>query len=123
MRLIKSRGYPEPSIYLYSKDTVTTKQFFIQGLTNDGKPFRPSDWAERLCGVMAQFRPDGDTSDPRFTYSPYVKPVNIAGVKCVVVDERLREIEPKAMDFVKNFAIDNNLPIVEACEIPVKPSN
>ena len=102
---------------------MTAKQFFIQGLTHDGKPFRPSDWAERLCGVMAQFRPNGDTSDPRFTYSPYVKPVNIAGIKCVVVDERLNEIEPKAMDFVKNFAKDNNLPIVEACEIPKKSPN
>jgi hypothetical protein len=102
---------------------VTTKQFFIQGLTQDGKPFRPSDWAERLCGVMAQFRPENDSGDPRFTYSPFVKPVIIAGIKCVVVDERLSDIEPKAMDFVKNFAKDNNLPIVEACEIPTKSNN
>lgn len=102
---------------------MTAKQFFIQGLTHDGKPFRPSDWAERLCGVMAQFRPEDDPNDPRFTYSPYVKPVNIGGLKCVVVDERLRDIEPKAMDFVKNFAKDNNLPIVEACEIPIKSNN
>jgi hypothetical protein len=41
----------------------------------------------------------------------------------VVVDERLSDIEPKAMDFVKNFAKDNNLPIVEACEIPIKSNN
>lgn len=102
---------------------MTTKQFFIQGLTHDGKPFRPSDWAERLCGVMAQFRPDGDTGDPRFTYSPFVKPINIAGIKCVIIDEKLNEIEPKAMDFVKNFAKDNRLPIVEACEIPTKSTN
>ena len=72
---------------------------------------------------MAQFRPEDDASDPRFTYSPYVKPVNIGGLKCVVVDERLRDIEPKAMDFVKNFAKDNNLPIVEACEISIKSNN
>ncbi|TMG81457.1 MAG: DUF3579 domain-containing protein, partial [Betaproteobacteria bacterium] len=25
-------------------------ELVIQGLTLDGKAFRPSDWAERLCG-------------------------------------------------------------------------
>ena len=39
---------PEPAI----------AEFVIQGLTNDGKPFRPSDWAERLCGVMSAFGGD-----------------------------------------------------------------
>ncbi len=27
----------------------------IVGRTQDGKKFRPSDWAERLCGVMSAF--------------------------------------------------------------------
>jgi hypothetical protein len=94
------------------------RQFFIQGVTRDGKTFRPSDWADRLCGVMAQFRPEGDTGDPRFTYSPYVRPVMSGGIRSVFVDERLREIEPKALDFVLNFAHDNNLQLVEACIAP-----
>ena len=59
----------------------------IQGLTLDGKPFRPSDWAERLCGVMAAFG-----GDHRMQYSPFVHPVTASGVRCVVVDVRL---EPK----------------------------
>ena len=99
---------------------LSTKQFFIQGATHDGKTFRPSDWAERLCGVMSQFRPPEDRGDPRFTYSPYVRPVVIAGLKCVVIDTRLGDIDPRALDFVENFAKDNNLPMVEACEIPTK---
>ena len=33
-------------------------EFVIQGVTLDGKPFRPSDWAERLCGVMSAFGGD-----------------------------------------------------------------
>ncbi|CAJ0694180.1 DUF3579 domain-containing protein [Ralstonia holmesii] len=94
------------------------RQFFIQGVTRDGKTFRPSDWADRLCGVMAQFRPAGDTGDPRFTYSPYVRPVMSGGIRSVFVDERLRDIEPKALDFVLNFANDNNLQLVEACILP-----
>ena len=92
------------------------KKLFIQGITTSGKPFRPSDWAERLCGVMATFRPPGDAGDPRFTYSPYVRPVVIAKVKCVVIDTRLRDLDPRALDFVMNFAKDNGLPIEEACE-------
>ena len=37
----------------------STKEVFIQGVTHDGKTFRPSDWAERLAGVMSSFRPGG----------------------------------------------------------------
>jgi len=92
------------------------KKLFIQGITASGQPFRPSDWAERLCGVMATFRPPGDAGDPRFTYSPYVRPVVIAKVKCVVIDTRLGDLDPRALDFVVNFAKDNGLPIEEACE-------
>lgn len=33
-------------------------EFVILGITLDGKPFRPSDWAERLCGVMSAFGGD-----------------------------------------------------------------
>ena len=28
-------------------------EFAIRGVTLDGKPFRPSDWAQRLCGAMS----------------------------------------------------------------------
>jgi hypothetical protein len=97
---------------------ISSREFFIQGITADGQCFRPSDWAERLCGVMAQFRPADDTGDARLSYSPYVRPIMLPdGIKCVVVDERLREIEPKAFDFVLNFARDNGLNVVQACAI------
>jgi len=87
--------------------------FLIQGITVDGKVFRPSDWAERLCGVMAQFQPHFSPSFP-LSYSPYVKPLILAdGTKCVSVDRRLRDIEPKALDFLLNFARDNSLTIIE----------
>jgi hypothetical protein len=79
-------------------------ELVIKGLTLDGKPFRPSDWAERLCGVMSAFGSDG-----RMQYSPYVFPVNSAGTKCVVVDKRLEDIEPMAYSFLLNFARDNEL--------------
>ena len=34
-------------------------------------------------------------------------------MKCVIVNEALRDIEPMAWDFVMNFARDNELVVVE----------
>jgi hypothetical protein len=85
---------------------VETNEFVIQGVTLDGKPFRPSDWAERLCGVMSAFGADG-----RMQYSPYVHPITSGGVKCVIVDVRLKEVEPMAYNFLVNFARDNELQV------------
>ena len=79
-------------------------EFVIQGLTGEGKPFRPSDWAERLCGVMSAFG-----GDRRMAYSPYVHPITANGVKCVVVDIRLESIEPMAYRFLISFATENEL--------------
>jgi hypothetical protein len=95
------------------------REFFIQGVTSTGKPFRPSDWAERLCGVMACFRPEGSGGpNAHLQYSPYVRPTVLAGIKSVVVNEELRSIEPLAYHFVLDFAKDNDLQIVDACPLP-----
>jgi len=88
--------------------TASVRQFLIHGVTEDGKRFRPSDWAERLAGVMAQFRPPGALRN-HLTYSPYVTPTLIDGVRGVVVDQRLRDLEPLAYKFVVDFARDNQL--------------
>ena len=96
-----------------------TGQFFIQGTTSDGKPFRPSDWAERLCGVMSCFRPAGSGGrNAHLKYSPYVRPTVLDGVKSVVVDQSLRQLEPLAFHFVMDFARDNDLQVINACLLP-----
>lgn len=96
------------------------RQVFIQGITQDGRTFRPSDWAERLCGAMSCFRPEGSAGGigSFIGYSPYCVPQVINGVKCVIVNEKLREIEPMAWDFVINFARDNKLQYSDACLLP-----
>ncbi|AOB33773.1 hypothetical protein AKI39_15730 [Bordetella sp. H567] len=85
------------------------RQLVILGVTEEGQRFRPSDWAERLAGVMAQFRPPGSAPASPLYYSPYVLPVIVDGHRSVVVDERLRELEPLAWKFVMDFAKDNRL--------------
>ncbi|NYT86708.1 DUF3579 domain-containing protein [Pollutimonas harenae] len=96
--------------------TQFVQQLVIRGLTLDGQRFRPSDWAERLAGVMSQFRPAGAVGD-HLTYSPYAVPVVLDGVRCVLVDHRLRDLEPLAWKFVCDFASDNKLQTTER-EVP-----
>lgn len=99
------------------------REIFIQGITSQGRTFRPSDWAERLAGAMSSFRPGGAAMGKlaHIGYSPYCVPTSMGNVKCVVVNEALRDIEPMAWDFVMNFARDNDLQVVEACLLPDPP--
>ena len=96
------------------------REFFIQGVTLEGQPFRPSDWAERLAGAMSCFRPEGVQGGigAYIGYSPLCVPRLINGIKCVIVSEALRDIEPMAWDFVMNFGRDNRLQVAEACLMP-----
>lgn len=99
------------------------REFFIQGVTLAGRTFRPSDWSERLAGALSGFRPRsggaaGSDIGANIGYSPYCVPRVIEGIKCVIVNEALRDLEPMAWDFVMNFARDNELQVVEACLLP-----
>ena len=99
--------------------TAPVGERIIQGLTISGQAFRPSDWAERLCGAMSCFRPEGYAGrNAHLVYSPYVRPTVLAGVKCVVVSEGLRELQPLAYHFVMDFARDNDLQVLDACVLP-----
>ncbi|MEY4419732.1 MAG: hypothetical protein RLZZ498_328 [Pseudomonadota bacterium] len=99
----------------------SAKEVFILGLTHEGRTFRPSDWAERLAGVMSQFRPGGAVPGSHLSYSPWCVPNSLDGNKCVIVHTDLRDEEPMAWNFVMNFAKDNNLQVVEACLLPEHP--
>jgi hypothetical protein len=82
----------------------TQKEIVIQGVTESGRAFRPSDWSERLCGMMSVF-----SEDRHLSYSPYLKPVIASGVSCVVVDRKLESLDPAAFQFLIDFARDNEL--------------
>jgi hypothetical protein len=80
------------------------QEWVILGLTQAGERFRPSDWAERLCGMMSVFG-----EDRHLSYSPYLKPVIADEMSCVLVDARLRAIDAAAFEFLLGFARDNEL--------------
>jgi hypothetical protein len=106
---------------LYPMVSNAAKEVFIQGVTQDGKAFRPSDWAERLAGVMSQFRPGGAVPGSHLSYSPWCIPTTMGNVKCVVVHTDLRDHDVMAWDFLMNFARDNQLQVAEACLMPDPP--
>jgi hypothetical protein len=104
------------------------RQFHIHGVTLEGRMFRPSDWAERLAGAMSSFRPGAPRSGlgggigAAIGYSPWCVPQVVGEVRCVLVSEALREIEPMAWDFVMSFARDNDLPVREVHDEPPAPA-
>jgi Protein of unknown function (DUF3579) len=103
---------------LHPMVTPAPHQVFIQGVTRDGKTFRPSDWAERLAGVMSAFRPGGAQPGSHLSYSPWCIPRTVDNVKCVIVHRDLRDAEPMAWDFVMHFARDNDLRLVDGAVAP-----
>ncbi len=82
------------------------KKIRIEGITESGQQFRPSDWAERMSGSLATFR------NHRIHYSPLLQPsVNEEGFKCVSVDESLKESNPALYQSIMRFAKTNNLKV------------
>ncbi len=79
-------------------------EIIIEGLTRAGKPFRPSDWVDRMCSTYATFGPDR-----KLRYSPYLKPRLLNGVRCLAVDLRLKDINPEGYAQLMHFAEENQL--------------
>ncbi len=78
----------------------------ITGVQENGKKFRPSDWAERLSSTLASVHPDN-----RLHYSSGVQPCIIEGEYCLVVARWLETANPAAYSFVIGFAQANQLRI------------
>jgi hypothetical protein len=98
---------------IYLMTDSPAKELFILGVTLQGKTFRPSDWAERLAGVMSQFRPGGPQPGSHLGYSPWCVPTAFGQAKCVIVHRDLRDYDVMAWDFCMNFAKDNELQVLD----------
>jgi len=88
---------------------MNESRLVIQGVTLSGRAFRPSDWAERLCGIMSTFG-----GDQQMRYSPFVRPMMLDGVRCVLVEPSLAKSEPRAYRFLLDFAKDNELTVIDS---------
>ena len=79
----------------------------IKGITQQGEIFRPSDWAERICGKLSTFR------GRRIYYSSLLKPVLKGGYRCILVAPELEQSHPKLYANILNFAHNNKLQLAE----------
>lgn len=77
----------------------------IEGTTEEGKAFRPSDWAERISGQLSTFK------NHRVLYSALLKPSHKDGKRCLVVDEELKATNPALFEQIMDFAKINKLKI------------
>lgn len=85
---------------------LENKTIVIEGVTSQGKTFRPSDWAERMSGSLAGFK------NSRIYYSPLLQPsINSEGYNCVVLDPKLKQSNPQVYQSIMDFAKANNLRI------------
>lgn len=84
----------------------------ILGITIEGRPFRPSDWSERLCGALATYNRNG-----RWEYSEYAQPVIYEGKTGVHVKNSLKDINPVMYQFIMDFACNNHLKIIPTGEV------
>ncbi|HDR8856496.1 TPA: DUF3579 domain-containing protein [Burkholderia territorii] len=84
--------------------------FLIRGITHAHKTFRPSDWPERLAGVITLFVGEKRPSC-RSALTRLATPVVVGGAKCLVVSCELQDVCPDAFEFAMQFARDNDLPV------------
>ena len=80
----------------------------IQGITKKGKTFRPSDWSDRLSGILSSF-----DRGHRLAHHKFVRPQLINQVRCVIVDKHLESVNPDMFRFLMDFAGDNELQVCD----------
>ena len=88
---------------------INQEEIIIQSLTRTGKPFRPSDWVDRICSSYATFG-----EDRKLRYSPYLKPEMIDGIRCLAVDLQLKTTNPDGFEELMQFAEENQLNILNS---------
>jgi hypothetical protein len=77
----------------------------IEGITESGEEFRPSDWPERMSGSLSTFR------NHRIYYSPLLRPSMHNENKCLVLDKALKDSHPALYEHILEFARKNKLKI------------
>lgn len=88
-----------------TKKEPSNTQIIIEGVTQEGETFRPSDWAERVSGSLSTFR------NHRIYYSPLLRPSIQNENKCVVLDKTLKDTNPALYEHIMDFARKNKLKI------------
>jgi hypothetical protein len=86
-------------------------KYIIEGYTNEGNKFRPSDWIDRVASMMATYEAQ------RLVYSDYLHPEQYQGNKCLILNTKLEQENKGMYDYVMEFVKSNDLKYSEVCEI------
>ncbi len=109
---IKDRVLPKPDIKraasMLELASEAVKRIIIEGITENGRQFRPSDWAERMSGALSTFG-----RDHRIQYSPLLQPLTVNGIKCVSVDPHLKDTYPEMFAYIMRWVDMNRLKVTE----------
>lgn len=103
------------SMFLNEQEKMVLTQhckFIIEGVTEDGRKFRPSDWIDRISSLMASYG-----ASHRLVYSDLMHPELYQGQKCLIIDTELEIKNPGMFEYVMNFAKSNNLKMTKVCEV------
>lgn len=91
-----------------------SRKIVIQGVTESGEKFRPSNWAERMSGKLSTFK------NHRVRYSPMLRPIMKEGYHCIMLDENLKQSNPTLYNSIMEFAKKHKLRI---CDLEDKEIN
>ncbi len=86
-------------------------RYIIEGYTEDGRKFRPSDWIDRISSMMASYG-----SAHRLVFSDLLHPELYEGQKCLIIDTELEIKDPIMFQYVMNFVKSNNLKMTQVCD-------
>ncbi|NPA71465.1 MAG: DUF3579 domain-containing protein [Gammaproteobacteria bacterium] len=86
-------------------------KYIIEGVTEAGRKFRPSDWIDRIASMAASY------DKQRLVYSDLLHPELYEGQKCLIIDMELEIKNPGMFQYVMNFVKSNKLKMTEVCDI------
>lgn len=87
-------------------------KYVIQGITESGGKFRPSDWIDRIASLDAEYGPMH-----RLVFSDFVHPEVFEGERSLIIDMKLQESNPSLLDYIMDFVRINQLRMVKVCVI------
>lgn len=87
-------------------------KYVIQGMTETGQKFRPSDWIDRIASLDAEYG-----LQHRLVYSDFLHPEVFQGERSLIIDSELQDTNPSLFDYVMGFRRMNALRMIEVCMV------
>ena len=89
-------------------------EIIIEGRTASGEKFSPSDWVDRLCGMLANFELK------KVSFSPFLRPMMYKNMQCVAVKKELESKDYDVFEFLMQFARDNQLIVTDCANFKLR---